>query len=148
MSSNDTQDRKLVYISRIPMRWGDMDAMGHVNNTVYFRYLEQARIEWYAHLGRTKLAGMETVVVNAHCTFLLPLAYPGDLEVRTYAGSPGRSSFEIVQEIRRLDQPDKLVARGGAKVVWVDRQTGKSAPLPDSLRAILEGGAAYSVSQT
>jgi len=39
--------RKLVHVERIPIRWGDMDAMGHVNNTVYFRYMEQARISWF-----------------------------------------------------------------------------------------------------
>lgn len=137
------QDKKLVYVSRIPMRWGDMDAMGHINNTIYFRFLEQARIEWYGYLGRANLAGMETVVVNAHCSFMLPLTYPGTVEVRTFAGSPGRSSFEITQEIRRIDEPEKLVAQGGAKVVWVDRKTGKSAPLPDEVRAILTGESAY-----
>jgi YbgC/YbaW family acyl-CoA thioester hydrolase len=89
------QDKKLVHVTRIPMRWGDMDAMGHVNNTVYFRYLEQARIEWYAYLGRSKQAGMETVVAHAHCSFMLPLTYPGTIEVQTYVGPPGRSSFEI-----------------------------------------------------
>ena len=39
--------RKLVHTEIIPIRWGDMDAMGHVNNTVYFRYMEQARICWF-----------------------------------------------------------------------------------------------------
>ena len=39
--------RKLVHVERIAVRWGDMDAMGHVNNTVYFRYMEQARISWF-----------------------------------------------------------------------------------------------------
>jgi acyl-CoA thioester hydrolase len=38
--------KKFVHAMTIPIRWGDMDAMGHVNNTVYFRYLESARIEW------------------------------------------------------------------------------------------------------
>ena len=42
-----SEDRKLVHVERIPIRWGDMDAMGHVNNTVYFRYMEQARIGWF-----------------------------------------------------------------------------------------------------
>ncbi len=37
-------EKKLVYVERIPVRWGDMDAMAHVNNTVYFRYMEQTRI--------------------------------------------------------------------------------------------------------
>ena len=126
-----------VYTSVIPIRWGDMDAMGHVNNTVYFRYLEQARIEWYTFMGREKNAGMETVVVNAHCSFMVALTYPGDVEVRTYAGAPGRSSFEIMQEIRRTDAPDILCARGGARVVWIDRSTGKSAPLPDTVRQLI-----------
>lgn len=130
-------DRRLVYISRIPIRWSDMDAMGHVNNTVYFRYLEQARIEWYASFRSREMAGMETVVVNAHCTYFRPLKFPGDIEIRTYAGSPGRSSFEIEQEIRLVDDPDTIYASGGSKVVWVDMQTGKSVPLPPELRTLI-----------
>lgn len=139
MKDDFPQSNKLVYTSLIPIRWGDMDAMGHVNNVVYFRFMEQARIEWYAHIGRNENAGMETVIVNAHCSFHMPLSYPGDVEVRTYAGFPGRSSFEIFQEIRRTDQPEILCAYGGAKVVWIDRQTGKSTPLPDSVRTLITG---------
>ncbi len=137
MKKDLLENMKHVYTSIIPMRWGDMDAMGHVNNTVYFRYLEQARIEWYAFIGREKNAGMETVVVNAHCSFMVALTYPGEIEVRTYAGSPGRTSFEILQEIRRTDNPDTVYARRGARVVWVDRSTGKSSPLPDTVREMI-----------
>lgn len=137
MKKDTPENMKHVYTSIIPIRWGDMDAMGHVNNAVYFRFLEQARIEWYAHIGREKEAGMETVVVNAHCSFMVALAYPGEVEIRTYAGAPGRSSFEILQEIRRTDTPDILCARGGARVVWVDKATGKSAPLPDTVRELI-----------
>jgi acyl-CoA thioester hydrolase len=43
--------RKLVYSNQMPIRWGDQDAMGHVNNTVYFRYMEQTRIEWLESFG-------------------------------------------------------------------------------------------------
>ncbi|MBS1187360.1 MAG: putative esterase [Burkholderiaceae bacterium] len=131
------QDRRLVFTSRIPIRWSDMDAMGHVNNTVYFRYMEQARIEWYASFRSREKAGMETVVVNAHCTYFRPLKYPGDIEVRTYAGSPGRSSFEITQDIVMADDPDTIYASGGAKVVWIDLQTVRSVPLPEELRTLI-----------
>lgn len=137
MTGNPLSSKKPVFVSRIPIRWGDMDAMGHVNNTVFFRYLEQARIEWYSHIGRGKRAGTETVVVHCHCTYYAPLTYPGEIEVRTWAGSPGRSSFEIVQEIRRTDDPDTLCAIGGSKVVWVDPETGKSTPLPDIMRELM-----------
>lgn len=140
MKTIPPENLKQVYTSIIPIRWGDMDAMGHVNNTVYFRFLEQARIEWYAFIGRKENAGMETVVVNAWCSFMAALVYPGEVEVRTYAGAPGTSSFEIVQEIRRTDDPDTLYAKGGAKVVWINRATGKSAPLPDNVRRLITAG--------
>lgn len=118
------------------IRWGDMDAMGHVNNTVYFRYLEQARIEWLSHVGCAPdpANGEGPVIVNAHCSFIRQLKFPGDIEVLTYVGPLGRSSFETIQEIRRVDQPDVLAASGGAKVVWVNYQQEKSVALSDAIR--------------
>ncbi|HEY8606864.1 MAG TPA: acyl-CoA thioesterase [Noviherbaspirillum sp.] len=131
-------ERKLVHATRMMIRWGDMDAMGHVNNTVYFRYLEQARIEWFTAAGiEPDPLGEGPVIINARCTFIRQLKYPGEIEVRTYAGEAGRSSFETWQEIRRVDTPGVLAAEGGAKVVWVDFPKEKSAPLPDHVRALL-----------
>ncbi|WP_238551978.1 thioesterase family protein [Herminiimonas sp. CN] len=122
----------------MPIRWGDMDALGHVNNTVYFRYLEQARVEWFASIGCDLDPVAEgPVIVNAHCSFIKQLKYPGEIEVLTYVGPPGRSSFETVQEIRRVDATDQIVAHGGAKVVWVHFPSEKSTPLPDRLRQLL-----------
>ena len=43
--------RTLLHVCRIPLRWGDMDANGHVNNVLFFRFMEQARVEW---LGKTQ----------------------------------------------------------------------------------------------
>lgn len=120
-----------------------MDAMGHVNNTVYFRYLEQARIEWFTEAGfAPDPNGEGPVIINARCTFIRQLKYPGDIEVRTYVGAPGRTSFESYQEIRRVDQPEILSAEGGAKIVWVNFPEEKSVPLPDWIRALLPGSVA------
>lgn len=130
--------KKLVHTMRMPIRWGDMDAMGHVNNTVYFRYLEQARIEWFTEAGcDPDPNGEGPVIINAHCTFIKQLKYPGEIEVRTYVGVPGRSSFETYQEIRRVDEPEVLASQGGAKVVWVNFPSEKSVPLPERVRALL-----------
>jgi acyl-CoA thioester hydrolase len=123
----------------MPLRWGDMDAFGHVNNTNFFRYMEQARIEWLeqaapAHSGEV---GTGPVIVNARMTFIMQLRYPGQIVCRTFAGQPGRSSFETRFELRRADDPDALVAEGGAKVVWIDHALGRSTPLPEALRAIV-----------
>ena len=130
---------------RMPIRWGDMDAMGHVNNTMYFRYFEQARIAWLdADRLRARSAGEGPVIVNAHCTFLKQLKYPGEIEVSTLVGPPGRSSFEMTHEIRLVGADGRagaVHAEGGAKIVWVDSSAEKSVPLPDKVRALLSAGA-------
>jgi acyl-CoA thioester hydrolase len=117
-----------------------MDAFGHVNNTVYFRYMEQTRIEWI-EAGATSMVmdGEGPVVVNASCTFLRQLKYPADLEVRMYAKLPGRSSVETTYQIRRVDQPEIIYAEGAAKIVWVNFAQEKSVRLPDRILRILRG---------
>ncbi len=128
--------RQLVHTARWPMRWGDMDALGHVNNTVYFRYMEQARIEWLHGLypASPDAAPLPIVIVNASCTFLLPLVYPGEVEVRMLLGDPGRTSVGSFYEIRMNGEK---YAEGAAKIVWLDPATGRPAPLPDVVAAPL-----------
>jgi acyl-CoA thioester hydrolase len=130
--------RKFLHTSLCPIRWGDMDAQGHVNNTVYFRYMEQARIEWLERFGWPGSSSdpMVIVTVNAACTYLLPLTYPAAVETRVFASKPGRSSVETWYEMR-VAGDDVLCAEGSAKLVWVDAASGKSRPLPDALRAAL-----------
>ena len=131
MSSAAAHARLLVHTSRQPIRWSDMDMLGHVNNTVYFRYMEQARIEWFYELGRRHGQGYESgagpVIVNASCTFAEPLVYPGDVEVRMFLGGVGRTSvgsfYEIWKDGRRF-------ADGAAKIVWIDLASGRPIPLP------------------
>lgn len=130
---------QLVHTSLIPVRWGDMDALGHVNNTVYFRYAEQARIDWLASLGHDDIVEAEEgpVIVNASCTFLKPITFPATVEVRTLIGRPGRSSLPTFYEMRCVGD-DTLYAEGAAKIVWWNPRTGKSLPLPDSIRGIYQ----------
>ena len=132
--------RKLVHRMDIPIRWGDMDAMGHVNNTVYFRYMESTRIEWLSGLGHG--AGLVhdegPVIINASCTFMIPFVYPGTVDSRLYVGKPGRSSLPTFHEMR-LAGGDTVYAEGAAKIVWMNYRTGKSIALPDHVRAIAEG---------
>lgn len=130
---------RLVHTAVMPIRWGDMDAMGHVNNAVYFRYFEQARVDWLLTFGYPPDSSREegVVIVNAHCSFLKQLRYPGSIEVRTFVGAIGRSSVETIHEIRRSDAPDVLCAEGGAKMVWVNYHAEKSVPLPDRVRQLL-----------
>ena len=134
-----SRNRKLVHTVVVPIRWGDMDVMGHVNNTVYFRYMEQARVDWThafaRRLGRDAYAGDGPLIVNASCTFFAPLTYPGKAEVRMFLGVPGRTSVESYYEIW---MDGKKYADGAAKLVWIDMKTTRPVPLPEPLRALLD----------
>ncbi|MBS0492446.1 MAG: acyl-CoA thioesterase [Proteobacteria bacterium] len=133
------EQKKLVHETTIPMRWGDMDAIGHMNNTVYFRFMETARIEWLRELGfDASSQGEGMVIVNAFCNFVRQFEYPCSVVARTYVSNPGRSSFDTWVLMERADQPGVLYASGGATVCWVDFQKQKSMPLPERLRELLE----------
>jgi acyl-CoA thioester hydrolase len=131
-------ERKLVHEMVIPLRWGDMDAMGHINNTLYFRYMEIVRLDWIFKVGgATDLAGQGPVIVNAFCNFLRQLEFPGDVRVAMFVAEPGRSSFDTYHTIERTDEPGVLYAEGGARTVWTDYAARKSVALPDWFRALL-----------
>lgn len=131
-------NKKLVSEMAMSIRWGDMDAMGHVNNTVYFRYLESARIEWFRTIRcEPDPQGQGPVIVNAFCNFYKQLEYPGDIVVKTYVSDPGRTTFESWHTIERVDQPGVISAAGGATVIWVDFPQQKAVTLPDRIRQLV-----------
>lgn len=132
------EQKRLVHEMHMPIRWGDMDAMGHVNNVSYFRYLETARIDWLNREGfAPDPSGEGFVIINAFCNFLVQLEYPGELLLKTYAANLGRSSFDSFTTISRTDAPEVIAAAGGATIVWVNFPQQKSMPFPDRLRDLI-----------
>ena len=130
--------KKLLYQMTEPIRWGDMDAMGHVNNTSYFRYLETCRIDWMRSAGcLPDSQGQGPVIVNAFCNFYKQLEYPGDVLMKMYASDPGRTTFETWATMERADQPGVIYAAGGATTIWVDFPRQKAVALPDGVRALV-----------
>jgi acyl-CoA thioester hydrolase len=131
--------RRLAHIERIPIRWGDMDAMGHVNNTVYFRFMEQARIRWFERLVPEEDAWQSTgiVIANASCNYRRAITYPGTVEVKLYVGAPGGASVPTTYELR-VDADPEPYADGAAVVVFIDMRTQKSRRIPQAIRARLE----------
>ncbi|MFZ1234361.1 MAG: thioesterase family protein [Thiofilum sp.] len=129
-----------VYSCEIPVRWGDMDAYGHVNNTVYFRFLEEARVQMLADWGAGDIhnSTIAPVIINAGCTFLRPIDYPNTVKVDCYIGQLGRSSVMTYYKVYTVSNPEIVTTEGYAKTVWMDHSTGKSAPIPDPIRARLE----------
>jgi acyl-CoA thioester hydrolase len=130
------EHKRLVYSCTIPIRWGDMDAMGHLNNTSYFRYMETARIDWLQSFrALPDPAGEGVVIVNAFCNFYRQLEYPGDVQVQMYASDPARTTFETWTTMARSEDPQTICAAGGATTIWVDFPSQKAKTLPDWLRA-------------
>lgn len=130
--------KKLVFEMHIPIRWGDMDAMGHLNNTTYFRYLETIRIDWFRSIGCVPdPQGEGPVIVNAFCNFYKQLEYPGEVLLKMYASDPARTTFESWGTMERADMPGVIHAAGGATTIWVNFPNQKAATLPDWLRQIV-----------
>lgn len=132
------EQKKLVHDMIVPIRWGDMDAMGHVNNTIYFRYFEVVRLDWFfTKTGMSGLSGEGVIIVNAFCNFIRQLEFPGDVRARLYVSDIGRSSFDTWLTLERTDEPGVVYANGGATTVWTDYAAKKSKPMPDWFRALL-----------
>ncbi len=132
------QQKKLVFEMRIPIRWGDMDAMNHLNNASYFRYLETCRIDWMQSIGcRPDTQGEGPVIINAFCNFYRQLEYPGDVLMKMYVSDPGRTTFETWCTMERVDEPGVIYAAGGATTIWIDYPAQKARSLPDWMRLLV-----------
>ena len=124
-------------LARVPIsvRWRDMDSFGHVNNAKYISYLEEARIRWLVGVPGLDMKGpVLPVVVNTNVNYRRPIVWPDDIVVELFVERLGNSSVTIGHRI--VDQKDErvLYSDGNVVVVWMDTQTGKSAPLPDAIR--------------
>ena len=130
--------KKQVFEMTIPIRWGDMDAMNHVNNTTYFRYLEITRIEWFRSIGcMVDPRGEGPVIVNAFCNFYKQFEYPGDILATMYVSDPGRTTFESWCTLAPVGRPGEVYSAGGATTIWVDFPRQKAVALPDWVRALV-----------
>ncbi|STX30189.1 Thiesterase [Legionella beliardensis] len=126
-----TQQKITIHQKTFAIAWGDMDALGHVNNARYFDYFQEARIEWLASLNFDLQQPTGPVVIHVACTFLKPVVYPATLTITSSVHSVGHSSFIIDHD---LFQEETLMAQGISKIVWVDYKLNKSVALPDNIR--------------
>ena len=120
-----------------PVAWGDMDALGHVNNIRYFAYFESARIAYFERLGlRVALDSAEgsPILASTSCDFLFPLSYPDRVRAEASIVKVGRSSATMAYRVVSLTYGQEA-ARGQGVIVWFDYGARQSMPIPDHLRA-------------
>lgn len=134
-------DAQPLFVDVFPMRWGDMDALGHLNNTLYFRFLEEARVRWLEERGwgvRPE-SGTGAILAATSCQFRTPLVYPCQIRVETFVERVGNSSFTLRHRMATEEHPEVTAAEAEAVVVWCDYAAGESRPLPPELRLALTG---------
>jgi acyl-CoA thioester hydrolase len=122
----------------LEIRFRDCDAMRHVNNAVYFTYLEQGRLAlWKALVGSRRLEDINFILVHAECDYLVPITLGDEVEVSMRVASLGRSSFAF--EYQLVDRENgRLFATARTVQVMYDYGRGRSIPIPEELRAMLE----------
>lgn len=123
----------------IPVAWGEMDAFGHVNNVVYFRYFETARIAYMRALGEefAQNSGVGPILASIGCRFKFPLTFPDTVRVGARVTELGADRFTTLHRIVSL-RHGRIAAEGEGVVVTYDYATGKKAPMPDALRRAIE----------
>lgn len=128
-----------LHTSRFDIRWGDMDAFGHVNNSSYFTYFEQTRIDWLRAIGYPH----DLVLANIGCTFFKGIVYPAVIDVKLFAANPGRTSLDTYYEIRDANNEaaGTVYTVGHGVLVWYDHTAGRPVELPEAIRAAVTGPA-------
>jgi acyl-CoA thioester hydrolase len=123
-----------VYECELPLRFADIDADGHVNNAVYYRFMEEARMRWVHTLGLalTPPAPVPILAASA-CVFRAPLHYPGTITVQVHLGRIGNASVRTHYLVR---SGNTIAAEGYGVSVWVDSATQRPIAVPEVVRAL------------
>ncbi|MBX3413452.1 MAG: acyl-CoA thioesterase [Pirellulales bacterium] len=119
------------------IRWGDLDALGHVNNTVYFQFCESARIAYFTAIGIERFKTRPTDgpgMVSGSLNFRRQLHYPGRVTVTARATRIGEKSYTLSYVIRDAASGE-VAADGESACVWVDYAASKAMPLPAEMVA-------------
>ncbi|CAN5922102.1 thioesterase family protein [soil metagenome] len=122
----------------IAVQWGDMDALGHVNNTRFFAWFESARVALFERLGlMTKgPSALGPILATTTCDFLRPVVYPATVRVGATVSKIGETSMAIDYLVESAEG-DVTCARGTSVVVLVDYATMQKVRIPDDLRAAI-----------
>lgn len=129
----------MSYPIRVPIgvQWGDMDALGHVNNARYFTWFETARIALFEAIGLPCAPGQKwgPILATISCDFLEPLHYPARIEAGAAVKRIGTTSFAVDHAVLLGDE---VIARGDGVVVLVDYAGGGKVPVPPDMRLRME----------
>jgi acyl-CoA thioester hydrolase len=123
-------------VIEIPVAWGEMDSFQHVNNIVYLRYFESARIAYFERLNLMEFmneTGIGPILASVQCKFKIPLTYPDTVSVGTRISKIEHDRF--VMEYHVVSQKHKkIAAEGEGVVVSFNYRENKKTPLPEEVK--------------
>jgi acyl-CoA thioester hydrolase len=130
-------EHRLVHQITLPIRWGDMDSLAHLNNTIYFRLMEQCRIEWFDSFQQilNHSVPVVPVLVSANCNFIRAITYPSSVLVTLHLGKATSRSLETYHD---LIVEGKVHAQGECRLVWISNETGRAVSVPDKVLAMIK----------
>lgn len=123
-------------IVETPVAWGEMDAFGHVNNIVYFRYFESARIAYFEKLDMPEFIGRDPVgpiLAETTCRFRAPLSYPDTVSIGARVTSVGEDRFVMSYAVFS-HKLERLAAEGEGVMVCYDYRQNRKAAVPPRLK--------------
>jgi len=126
-----------IALIRVPMsvRWRDLDAFNHVNNSKYLSYLEEARLRWMLGVpGQGLDDHVAPVVAAAHLNYRRPIEWPAEVDIELFVERLGNTSVSIGHRIVDAHDESVLYCDGNVVMVWIDRGTGRAAELPVAVR--------------
>lgn len=136
-----SHDTPILLAATMDVRWGDMDAFNHVNNSVYATYVEEARLRWMATVeGEWNTGDCAPVIAAQSINYRAPLTWPAQIVVELMLERVGNSSLTMGFRIISREAPHRFYADGSTVMVWFDPRSGKSTPLPACVREAAERG--------
>ena len=124
----------------LPVQWGDQDAYQHVNNTVYFRWFESARIAYSARIGlgaMMKARRVGPILAAISCDFRRQVAFPDTVHVGSRITKIGRTSLTM-EHLLISESARDVAAEGRSTLVVYDYDSGRPVPVPDETRRAIE----------
>jgi acyl-CoA thioester hydrolase len=116
------------------MRWRDLDAFNHANNSTYLTYLEEARLQWMTQVDGWMNERHAPILAAVHVNYRRPLNWPADIIVELYCERIGNTSLTLAHRIVDASDLSALYSDGQSVMVWID-QDGKPVALPEAVRS-------------
>lgn len=124
-----------LFVAPISVRWRDLDAFNHVNNANYLTYLEEARLQWLQQVRDWFSEESMPVLAASELQYRRPIEWPASLHVELRCTRLGTSSMTLAHRIVDAADAGRLYSEGHVVMVWMNPATGKTAPLPATIRA-------------